>query len=583
MVEANACRSCCAFPEPSAGRLNPVVASLLYDLSGRVLEAGGRPGCRLARARAVRDAAESALAADGPAVAEYIRLVSAREEIPGEARVPHEVDVVVCCSGPAQQLDRAIRSVLDQRDVSVFLHLVDDGGRARELLASYVGRRNVFVYRKAAHEGLFRALQDCVPSLRSEFVAVQDAATISLPRRLADAVELLVAYGADLLAAALQTPEKTEYPAPPGPSYDRTLPPETLVMRRSAVVDMGGVADRADDAGVELVFRACRERRQIVLCARVMVASDTPMHRREAPAPPVYAPRDGILRHHALGFPTESVACDVVLPFHGQVGYVHEAIASLLEQEGADVVVHLIDDASPGGESEALLRRWAAHRRVRTYRNRENIGPYSSFNNVVSYLETELVAVQDGDDISLPHRIHTAGNLLRLAGGEIFGGRTRPFGAEAALRPSPANAFEVIQVARPRYRGSRVPTPRSLGHIVEHPTAMYRIAAFQRLGGFADFGQTDRNCCGLDTEFYLRAAHGGARFAVSNQVVLRYRCHAGSATQNFATGWGSAPRNWTLRECRRRALLYRSVPFDPGAFGALGRYTGVTRRYPQEW
>jgi hypothetical protein len=107
---------------------------------------------------------------------------------------------------------------------------------------------------------------------------------------------------------------------------------------------------------------------------------------------------------------------------------------------------------------------------------------------------------------------------------------------------------------------------------------MYRKELFERLGGFADFGRTDRNCCGLDTEFYLRAAYSGARIAVSKHVVLRYRCHAGSATQNSATGWGSEPRNWTLRECRRRALLFQGAPFDPRAFGALGRFEGVTQR-----
>jgi hypothetical protein len=73
----------------------------------------------------------------------------------------------------------------------------------------------------------------------------------------------------------------------------------------------------------------------------------------------------------------------VVLQFYGQVDYVREALASLLEQEGAEVVVDLIDDASPVGESDSWLRCWVGHPRVRTYRNLENIGPFSSFNNVV--------------------------------------------------------------------------------------------------------------------------------------------------------------------------------------------------------
>ncbi len=408
---------------------------------------------------------------------------------------------------------------------------------------------------------------------------MQDAATTSRPTRLAGAVRMLVEYGADLLAAAVQTPEGAERPLPPGRSYRRAVAPETLVFRRAALVDMGGVADRKDDIDVELIHRAARERRSILLSDSVMVDCTDTRSRPEVSCPPVYSPREGTLRHHALGFPTVKVACDVVLPFYGQIDYVGEALASLLDQEGAEVIIHLIDDASPDGAGKPFLRRWSGHPRVRTYANLENIGPYSSFNNVVPYLETELVAVQDGDDISLPHRIHTAANALRLSGAEIFGGRTRPFGSDTSLRPSNTEPGAVMQVARPSYRGSKVPTPRSQGHIIEHPTAMYRIGAFERLGGYSDFGRTDRNCCGLDTEFYLRAAHSGARFAVSNQVVLRYRCHPDSATQNAQTGWGSEPRTWTLHECRRRARLFQSGPFDPRAFGAMGRFEGVTRRF----
>jgi hypothetical protein len=127
-----------------------------------------------------------------------------------------------------------------------------------------------------------------------------------------------------------------------------------------------------------------------------------------------------------------------------------------------------------------------------------------------------------------------------------------------------------------------VPTRQPLGHIIEHPTAVHCADAFERLGDFANYGRTDRNCCGLDTDFYLRAAYGGARFAVSNQVVLRYRTHPDSATQSAATGWGTAARNWSLRECRRRVRLYQSAPFDPRTFGALGRFARLTRRFPQE-
>ena len=105
-----------------------------------------------------------------------------------------------------------------------------------------------------------------------------------------------------------------------------------------------------------------------------------------------------------------------------------------------------------------------------------------------------------------------------------------------------------------------------------------RASAFELLGGFGDFGEVYRNRCGLDTEFYLRAFYSGRRFAISNQVVLRYRCHRDSATQNGLTGWGTPPRRWSELECRRRAALFQKAAYDPRLFGALAAHVGVTQR-----
>jgi hypothetical protein len=551
---------------------------LLFALANGVLDAGGLPGCVASRAAAVREVAEHELTVESQPVDGHVWFVDAPASTSSEP--PASCDVVLCCTDATDatdSTDAAVRSVLAQLDVAVTLHLVGDGG-GEELLRRYGNRPNVLLHRNPTRQGLFRTLHDRVPYLRSDFVAVQDPATTSRPRRLADSVQHLTDYGADLLAAAMQTPDGIERPLLPGKSYGRAVAPETLVFRRSALVDMGGMADRPDDADVEFVFRAAQERRLMLLSRSVTVDCAGSPARREVARPPSYCPRDGTLRHHAIGFPAVTVACDVVLPFHGQLDFVREALASLLDQEGAELVVHLIDDASPC-PTEAFLRQWNCHPQVRTYRNDENIGPYSSFNNVLPFLTTDLVAVQDGDDISLPHRIHQAGNALRLADAEIFGARTRPFGAEALLGPSSTRAGGVKTVARAPYRSSRVPPRQPLGHLIEHPTAVYRTEAFSRLGGFSDFGRTDRNCCSLDTEFYLRAAYGGARFAVSNQVALLYRCHAESATQNAVTGWGSAARAWTLRECRRRAHRFQIKPFAPTAYSGIGRYSGLTRRF----
>jgi hypothetical protein len=298
-----------------------------------------------------------------------------------------------------------------------------------------------------------------------------------------------------------------------------------------------------------------------------------------APAPdelgpaPVYETSARSLRHHALGFPMEPVECDVVLPFHGHIPFLREAIASVLEQRGAEAVVHLIDDATPGGADEEL-QYWGSHPRVRTYRNLRNLGQFASFNNVCPFLETRLVAVQDADDISRQERLHWSGNMLRLAGAEIFGGWTRHFRDRSDEDARDGAAGEPPREAMGR---STLPTPGG-GFFLQNPTAMIRTGLFESLHGFGDYGALDRNKCGLDTEFYSRAYYSGARFAISREVVVDYRIHADSAVHNPWTGWGSPARLWSETENNRRFYVFQQGRFDPRVFGALGNDRGLTVR-----
>ena len=96
----------------------------------------------------------------------------------------------------------------------------------------FTGRWNVVTHRNAVRRGPFPTLHDLSPRLRSEFVAIQDPTTVSHPGRVAAAVGLLVAHGAEILAAPLQTPSGIVRPgnraAPIGqvPGFaDACLPP----------------------------------------------------------------------------------------------------------------------------------------------------------------------------------------------------------------------------------------------------------------------------------------------------------------------------------------------------------------------
>jgi glycosyltransferase involved in cell wall biosynthesis len=482
-------------------------------------------------------------------------------------------DVVICCTDSSEATAAAVASALDQRGASPFVHVVDDGGGAG-ILRRFGDVGNVIPHSNPSPIGLFRTLHNLVPHLRTEFLAVQDARTTSLAHRIAHALERMNLHGGDVFASALRSGGSIVPPRPPGPQYDRYVAPQTLVLRRAALVDMGGFSDR-DDADAELVYRANREGRVILLGQEPLV--EHPGDWRPGPVGPAprYTPGQGTLRHHAPGFPGEKVECDVVLPFYGQVDFLNEAVGSILAQEGADVVVHLIDDASPEDSAETL-RYWGSHASVRTYRNARNIGQFASFNNVVKYLETRLVAIQDADDISLPHRLALAGNSLRLADADIFGGRGRVFG-DAYQRSPRSRPGRLEMMKCPEYSTARNPVP-GVKNFMHNATAVLRVGAVETLRGFANFGDVQRNKSSIDTELYMRAYWSGARFFISRDVVVDYRRHRASATQDSLTGFGSVARAWADVECDRRYDHFRSGPFNPRAFGALNEFSGITVR-----
>src|SRR5262249_23412714 len=66
LVPPDVCRACCASWPPSADEINPVVASCLFALLGRVLQQGGVSGCTIEQASGLQELAERNLGLDWP-------------------------------------------------------------------------------------------------------------------------------------------------------------------------------------------------------------------------------------------------------------------------------------------------------------------------------------------------------------------------------------------------------------------------------------------------------------------------------------------------------------------------------------
>ena len=584
----DSCRACHSqtAPEPSRGCVNNVVASHVYRIASSTFDDRRPRTLGVAHAVALKCAASDWLDTDGTRA----RHDGVFDEIPWlRPRANLGCDVLIPVESPDLHTQRAIESALAQEDTCVTTHLLCCDWVTRRWADRFRSDVRIRMHLRMREQTFYSKVHELLPSLSQPFLAIQNPHTASLPHRIAYSVRTLDHKGADILGTAVRSSAGITRPqSPSGGSYHHFLPPSTLVFRRASLIDMGGFADRGNhnDEDAECIYRAKAEGRAIHWLSEPCVeALETLPEPSLGPAPayPTSSRIGPSLREYARGFPRSRVHCDVVLPFHGQLNYVRAALESAVDQDNADVVVHLIDDASPE-DTDSFLRFWNTHPSVRTYRNVSNLGQFASVNNVFDRLESELIAVQDGDDLSLPGRISESGNALLHSGADIYG-------AAATDIDEHFTGTGRDDIVLERARKSQYPQlggGRSIGErrmfwrlrpFLIHPTSVFRKTFFEKVGGFADFGSVLRNRCGIDTEFYARAFHAGAQWHISRDVQLLYRRHTAQATKNNETGFGSEARAFSIEECARREQLYEQGRI-PKRYRTVASLAHQTVAYP---
>lgn len=563
-VSRKACEACSRTEFPSPEMFNSVIASFVNAGARRIIDRNGIPGCDVERARVLRDFAVSELVRttlktgkvqekDSPAVGGRLRL--------------HSCDVIVCCVDPSERTISAIQSAACQEGVRTHIHLIDDGCGA--VTGAHFDDPELFqTHRNETPLGPFLSLVKILPQLRSRYIAIQDPRTYSRRDRLRHLIELLEQTGGELGAAVVRLADGVLLPQDP----ESLSSWPSLVIRRATLLDMLRIHGSALDSCGGLINVAQCEKRRVSFSRRVGLDSPSQSGELLEPNSRKTASRSSPV-HHSQSRP----AVDVVLPFYNTIEFVTESLASVLNQTGVDVVVHLIDDASTV-DTAVFLDEWGRDSRVRLYRNSRNAGPYISFNNVSRFFETDYVAIQDADDLSLPHRLSISLASLYESHADIFAAGMEMFG-DSCERRSTTGITEsnphFRSVTRLRY--SRYPSLAG-GHYLFNGTVVMRTRTFFELGGFADYGEIHLNRCGLDSEFYQRAYFAGCQIFISREIVLKCRRHAESMTQNNQTGWGTQPRQFARKKQQERLRLYQEQAFDPRDFGGLARYTALTER-----
>ena len=340
-----------------------------------------------------------------------------------------------------------------------------------------------------------------------------------------------------------------------------------IIIRKNTFLDMGGFRDISSYYLEDLIQRAKAEERpfdhgEVLRSAH----SDYPSENTKS------------LRHHAIGYKQSKVEADIILPFYAHIDLVEEAIKSVVDQDNADVIVHLIDDCSRE-DTSSFMRKWKSHKNVRVYRNHINIGQFITVNNLVPFLETGYIAIMDGDDISESNRIHEGVNLLELTKSDLFGSRMKMFGDEYVW--TPINLYYRKKWIKREHRHWNAVFPHEIGHhYLPNPSVIMTKKSFIDIGGYADFGDVNRNKTTNDTELLYRYFFSGHGVCYSVSNLVNYRVRHDSVTQNQETGWATPARVWGNKEVeRRRKVFFEDRKFIPSAFGSLGdsQWSGYTQ------
>ena len=104
----------------------------------------------------------------------------------------------------------------------------------------------------------------------------------------------------------------------------------------------------------------------------------------------------------------------VVIPCYRYGGYLPDAVASVLDQDGLDIDVLVVDDASPDDSAEVAHRLAAADPRVSVMVHERNAGHIQTYNDGLSRATGDYVVLLSADDL-LPRNALTRAVALMEA------------------------------------------------------------------------------------------------------------------------------------------------------------------------
>ena len=209
----------------------------------------------------------------------------------------------------------------------------------------------------------------------------------------------------------------------------------------------------------------------------------------------------------------------VILPVRNGGDFLKAAVESILGQSFTALELIVVDDHS---DDPAVRDLPASDSRLIRLEN-PGRGVSSAFNHGLEHATGRYIARMDADDISLPGRIQRqyqyleanpdidiSGACVEIFSAQELGGGNARYQAWLNACRSPQ------QISRELFIESPIP----------NPTAMFRIEALRRLGGYQDPGWPE------DYDLFLRADALGMRMGKPQEILFRWREHPARLTHS---------------------------------------------------
>ena len=209
----------------------------------------------------------------------------------------------------------------------------------------------------------------------------------------------------------------------------------------------------------------------------------------------------------------------VVMAVRNAERFLAEAIQSILDQSFEDFEFIIVDYGSSDGSKTIVRDHAARDSRIKFHEIPDCVLPEAR-NAGCFRARGKYIAVMDGDDISLPHRLQK----------EVEYMESHP---QVALL---GGAVEWINSAGRTFRTHRHPTDHSeiekellTSSVFWHPTMIMRMEAFVSVGGYRAV-----MVCAHDYDLAVRIAE---KFECANldEIVLKYRFHSSQLSDRQAT------------------------------------------------